>query len=133
MTYARLISCVEPFLESIPQMILYTILFFSFWGKLTGNLDDVRNLIELSGGTTDPKTSAWVDLPTKFSISYSLSLVSAGLAITKFYKDGPLGFIPSTGSLDGMLTPAFILTLLGNLCFMVCIYFIFMLNYVLST
>ena len=125
MTYARLISFVEPFLESIPQIILYTIIFFSSWGKLTGNLDDVRTLIELSGGTADPKNPAWVDIPTKFAISYGLSLVSAGLAITKFFKDGPLGFIPSTGFLDGMLTPAFILTLLGNVCFMVCTYFMF--------
>ena len=120
-----MISCVEPFLESIPQVVLYTALFFSYWGKLTGNLDSARNLLLLSGGYVDLNTRVFssVTFPASFAISYGLSLFSAGFAITKFYKDGPMGFIPSVGFLDGMITPTFIISLLGNLCFMVSTYY----------
>ena len=118
-TYERILNCVEPFLESIPQVIVCTASLFSAWGKLTGNLDDAKTLIEVTGGSTEDLTPGWVDIPWNFAVPFALSLISASYGIVKFYKDGPLGFIDTSGILSGTISIMFFVNLVGTMSFMV--------------
>ena len=118
-TYERILNYVEPFLESIPQVIVCTASLFSAWGKLTGNLDDAKTLIEVTGGSTEDLTPGWVDIPWNFAVPFALSLISASYGIVKFYKDGPLEFIDTSGILSGTISIMFFVNLVGTMSFMV--------------
>jgi hypothetical protein len=51
--YDQKIGTIEHFIESVPQVIILTASWFSAWGTLTGNLDDITALEQVIGGENE--------------------------------------------------------------------------------
>merc|ERR1719361_1566157 len=73
----------------------------------SGRLTEDKEYIELIGSNS-----------IKFYIIFSLSLLTGSLGMTKFWKTGPLKFLPSRGPVKGFLTVQFILTLFTTVFFL---------------
>ena len=72
MVYDQKISTIEPYVESMPQVIILTASFFSAWGKLTGNLDDKIAMEQITGTEDVSGIRGWFDIPVFFYVSYGL-------------------------------------------------------------
>eukprot|EP00092_Neocalanus_flemingeri_P001426 GFUD01001522.1.p1 GENE.GFUD01001522.1~~GFUD01001522.1.p1 ORF type:complete len:729 (+),score=77.61 GFUD01001522.1:102-2288(+) len=111
--YDRMISTVEPYVESVPQVIILTASFYSGWGNLTGNLDDVIALEQVTGVANEKTRLGYFDIPYFFYVSFGLSCFSASWGITMFFKKGPIRFLPT----NGLITLDLVVALLGTSCF----------------
>jgi len=92
----RNISSLEPYLESIPQVLIQT----SIMIQLRLDREEFRVIFGSS---------------TFFLISYSLSIFSATFGLAKFLKSGPCHLIPSEGYFDGYLTLGFCLVFVSSM------------------
>ena len=111
--YDRMISTIEPYVESVPQVVILTASFFSAWGNLTGNLDDITALEQVTGPKDEQTRLGYFDIPYFFYVSFGLSCFSAAWGVTMFFKKGPIWFLPK----DGLITLDLFVSLVGTCCF----------------
>ena len=99
------LACLEAFVESIPQVIVYTASLLPYLGTLTGSVDDSENLGMVACGIPSYTefsdsagyTSRWFNICFSFKLKYAISFLSAAYGITKFYKLSPMKFITTEG------------------------------------
>jgi len=89
----RSVASLEPFLESLPQLIK-TCIYVFFRQK----------------HSEDPSNNPFSEI--NFYISISISAVASIFGIVRFFKVGPMAFLPQVGPLDGLLTLKSFLTFL---------------------
>ena len=111
--YDQKIGTIEPFIESVPQVIILTASWFSAWGTLTGNLDDITALEQVMREENEHTWHGYFNIPTLFYVSFSVSCFSAAWGVTMFFKKGPMRFLPE----DGLITLDVLISLLGTCCF----------------
>ena len=95
--FKRNVSTLEPFLESLPQLIIKACVW-TFFSQM--HLESIQRENPLFDGTT----------ANFFYFTFGVSALSSVLGIIRFFKDGPARFLPQTGPVDGFLTFTFILT-----------------------
>ena len=104
-TYDKYLSCLESFVEAIPQVVVYTASLLPYLGTFTGNIDDSENLglvaCEVPDSTEFSPTagylSRWFNICFSFKLKYAISFITASYGITKFYKLSPMKFISNEG------------------------------------
>ena len=97
--YNRDISTLEPFIESLSQLIIKLCIwtFFNQKHQETGQ----NPLIDIGQGF--------------FFFTISLSALASILGITKFFKESPFRFLPQSGPLGGIITLRYLLMFLAVL------------------
>ena len=110
--YDRKIGSIEPFIESVPPVIILTASWFSAWGTLTGNLDEIIAMEQITSTEHEQERlyQDYLDIPTVFYLSFGVSCVSAAWGVTMFYKKGPMRVHPT----DGLISLEVLLALLGT-------------------
>ena len=87
------IGTLEPYTESLPAVLILTVVWVTE-AKIKENEEDWPS-------ETDDRTKLsyiiWVS-------AYVSSIMTASFGMIKFFKNGPVEFLPSTGKLDGYLT-----------------------------
>lgn len=83
--FNRSISTLEPFVESIPQVLILSDIYFksSVIGTAMHQTEVTDNMTIMDGG------SRWL-----FYTTFSISTFSATIGITKFFRVGPTHFLP---------------------------------------
>ena len=103
--YDKYLSCLEAFVEAIPQVAIYTASFLPYLGTFTGSVDDSENLGLVACGVPDsiefsPTAgfhARWFNICFSFKLKYFMSFITASYGITKFYKLSPMKFISNEG------------------------------------
>ena len=103
--YVRNISTFEPFIESVSQLIIK----LSIWTFF------LQDHLEKFQGNENPLFKEAGDQHF-FYFSTSVSAFASVLGIIRFFKDGPVRFLPRRGALNGVLTYKFIFSFLAILC-----------------
>ena len=121
--YMRNISTFEPFIESVSQLVIK----LSIW---TFFLQD--HLEKFQGEENPLFKETWEQ--HFFFFTTSVSALASVLGVIRFFKDGPVRFLPQTGALDGVFTFKFIFTFFAILCSAIAkiLLLIFMLYYSLG-
>lgn len=98
-SYNRNVSTLEPFIESLSQLIIKLCIwtFFNQKHQETGQ----NPLIDIGQGF--------------FFFTISLSALASILGITKFFKESPFHFLPQSGFLGGIITLRYLLMFLAVL------------------
>ena len=100
----RNISTFEPFVESIAQLIIKLCIWTFFH----------QDHLEKFQGEANPLfTESWQHHFFIFTII--VSGLASVLGIIRFFKDGPVRFLPQTGAVNGIFTFKFILTFFATL------------------
>ena len=108
--YDKYLSCLEAFVEAIPQVAIYTASFLPYLGTFTGSVDDSENLGLVACGVPDSTKfsptagyhARWFKTCFSFKLKYVISFISASYGITKFYKQSPMKFISNKGEKSKM-------------------------------
>ena len=103
--YDKYFSCLEAFVEAIPQVIVYTASLLPYLGTFTGTVDDSENLGLVACGVPSNTEfsqysgylSRWYNICFSFKLKYAISFLTASYGIAKFYKISPMKFIPAEG------------------------------------
>ena len=103
--YDKYLSCLEAFVEAIPQVIVYTASLLPYLGTFTGRVDDSENLGLVACGVPDntefsPNAgyhARWFKTCFSFKLKYVISFITASYGTTKFYKLSPMKFISNKG------------------------------------
>ena len=103
--YTRNISTLEPFLESLPQLVIKSCIWTFFKQR---NLENIQ-------GNNNPLFSDGVEAYF-FYFSICLSALGTILGVVRFFKDSPVRFLPQTGPLDGFFTLKYLLAFFSVLC-----------------
>ena len=105
--FAREISPLEAFFESIPAVLVMTTALFTAWSqsRYRKNQFSHDNLNVIIGGSAE-----W------FFATYFISIVTASLGITKYLLNGPFRVLPDEGFLNGLFTWRFFLAYLAVMC-----------------
>ena len=106
--YDKMIRTIEPYMESAPQLVLFTASFFSAYGRLTGNLDDTKAMEQVTGYKNENSRAGYFDIPVYFYFKLALSCFSTSLGVTMFFKCGPARFLPPKGPLSLDFLAAFV-------------------------
>jgi len=103
--YMRNISTFEPFIESISQLIIKLCIWTFF----------LQDHLEKFQGDENPLfKETWEQ--HFFYFTTCVSALASVLGIIRFFKDGPVRFLPQSGLLNGVFTYKFIFTFLAILC-----------------
>ena len=97
--YMRNISTFEPFVESIAQLII-KLCIWTFY--LQDHLEKFQGEVNPLFEDSSP--------PPFFIFTTIISGLASILGITRFFKEGPVKFLPQNGVMNGLLTIKFILT-----------------------
>ena len=97
--YMRNISTFEPFVESIAQLII-KLCIWTFY--LQDHLEKFQGKVNPLFEDSSP--------PPFFIFTTIVSGLASILGITRFFKEGPVKFLPQNGVMNGLLTFKFILT-----------------------
>ena len=102
--FERGITCLEPFVESVPQVLILCNIYLktTVIGTAISEVE-VADAIDIFAG------EPWV-----FFTTLSLSVLSASIGITKFFKSGPTYFLPP----DTLISLKFILAFLATVTFL---------------
>ena len=102
--YDKYFSCLEAFVEAIPQVIVLTASLLPYLGTLTGRVDDSENLGLVTCGvpsyTEFSRNSVLYrarNICFSFKLKYAISFITASYGIVKFYKTSPMKFINTQG------------------------------------
>jgi len=90
-TFDSRIGTLEPYTESLPAVIILSAIWVTET-KIKGNED-----WDSEGDRTSLPYIIWVS-------AYVSSIMTASFGMIKFFKNGPVEFLPSTGKFDGYLT-----------------------------
>ena len=100
--YLRYISTLEPFLESTAQLVI-KLCIWTFFNQAHLEREREENpLIDETGELF-------------FYFSTCVSALASVLGIIRFFKDGPVRFLPQTGPVGGIITLKFLFTFLAVL------------------
>ena len=100
--YLRYISTLEPFLESTAQLVI-KLCIWTFFNQAHLEREREENpLIDETGELF-------------FYFSTCVSALASVHGIIRFFKDGPVRFLPQTGPVNGIITLKFLFTFLGVL------------------
>ena len=103
--YMRNISTFEPFIESICQLIIKLCIWTFF----------LQDHLEKFQGDENPLfKETWEQ--HFFYFTTCVSAVASVLGIIRFFKDGPVRFLPQRGAFNGVFTYKFIFSFLAILC-----------------
>ena len=104
--YLRFISTLEPFLESLPQLVIQSCIWTFYTKKMTYIPLIVHNPLISDGPPWLPGLDAY-----QFYFSIFLSAIGSILGVVKFFKDSPVRFLPQADSfgLDGHFTLNYLL------------------------
>ena len=102
--YMRNISTFEPFIESIAQLITK----LCIWTFFTQ-----AHLEKFQGDENPLFTKPWQRY--FFYFTTCVSGLASILGVIRFFKEGPVRFLPQTGAVNGVLTLKFILTFFSSL------------------
>ena len=112
----RDITSLEPFLESVPAILIMTIIWtmnFSttrYDEELGWILCPKLNCSAMTLSMEDKnKCAVFGDNVTWFFTAYSISVLAGSFGIIKFLQDGPCSVLPTDGLLDGIFTWRFTL------------------------
>ena len=100
----RNISTFEPFVESIAQLII-KLCIWTFY--LQDHLEKFQGKVNPLFEDSSP--------PPFFIFTTIISGLASILGITRFFKEGPVKFLPQSGMMNGLLTFKFILTFISIL------------------
>ena len=89
------ISLHEVFLEAVPTTVIITVIWFK-------------------EGRTIFRNGTFIDGPSEFLITYSLSITSASLGLAKCLKNGVARPIGAGGCLDGLLSARHLLAFFAS-------------------
>ena len=123
----RDLSSIEPFLESLPAVLIMTTL----WVHGLGQKRYPWNRYDFDVGFCKNTTSIQTDLSIEdqnfcavfggfgshwsFFTTYGISVLAASLGITKFLQHGPCAILSTNGILGGMLTWRFLLAFIASM------------------
>jgi len=102
--YMRNISTFEPFVESITQLII-KLCIWTFFNQ--------NHLEQFQGDTNPLFKKTWEQ--HLFVFTTCVSGIASVLGIIRFFKDGPVRFLPQTGALNGIFTFNFIFSFFATL------------------
>ena len=92
------IVTLEPYLESLPSVVVMSM------ALMTANASEQNKMAVLG------------DSPNQFYVTFSISIFTSTLGITKYLLKGPFRVLPEKGCLSGMITCRFLNLFLTVIC-----------------